>query len=128
MKTLFGRAGSMSSRKRKATLCKQFKTNLDKLMKILDQTQPHYIRCIKPNESKEALYFVAKSCLEQLTYSGVFEAVKIRKSGYPYRLRHDEFVKRYKCILEEGNQRCGAGRKGCQDIVKFLNLNPENIK
>jgi len=128
MKTLFGRAGSMSSRKRKATLCKQFKTNLDKLMKILDLTQPHYIRCIKPNDSKEALYFVAKSCLEQLTYSGVFEAVKIRKSGYPYRLRHDEFVKRYKCILEEGNQRCGAGRKGCQDIVKFLKLNPETIK
>lgn len=128
MNHLFGSANKMSSRSRKATLCKQFKTNLDKLMKILDQTNPHYIRCIKPNDTKEALYFVAKNCLEQLTYSGVFEAVKIRKSGYPYRLRHDEFVKRYKCILEESGARCGSGKKGCEDIIRQLNLPADNVK
>ena len=30
--------------------------------------------------------------LEQLRYSGVFEAVTIRKSGYPFRLKLDTFV------------------------------------
>ena len=44
--------------------------------------------------------------LEQLRYSGVFEAVTIRKSGYPFRLKLDTFVAWYKCLLldtsEEG--------------------------
>ena len=37
-------------------------------------------------------------CIEQLTYAGVFEAVKIRKSGYPFRLLHRAFASRYRCL------------------------------
>ncbi len=36
--------------------------------------------------------------LDQLTYSGVFEAIRIRKSGYPFRLEHKAFVDRYRCV------------------------------
>jgi len=42
------------------------------------------------------LEFVGKLVLEQLRYSGVFEAVQIRKSGFPFRLTHVDFFKRYK--------------------------------
>ena len=37
-------------------------------------------------------------CLEQLRYSGVFEATSIKKSGFPFRFTHEQFVKRYKCV------------------------------
>ena len=37
----------------------------------------------------------------QLKYSGVFEAVAIRKSGYPFRLSHKQFAHRYSCILPQ---------------------------
>ncbi|ETN98288.1 myosin IA, partial [Reticulomyxa filosa] len=120
--------GDMSAGQRKATLSLQFRTQLGALMKTLQSTQPHYIRCIKPNEDKEPLYFVPRSCFEQLTYSGVFEAVKIRKAGFPFRLKHGEFAERYKCILEEAGRSCGSGRTGCTDILKFLNMNRENIR
>jgi myosin heavy subunit len=63
-------------------------------MKQLYRTEPHYIRCIKPNEHKTPLSFVAQNCYEQLTYSGVFEAVAIRKQGYPFRLTHTDFAER----------------------------------
>ena len=33
--------------------------------------------------------------MEQLTYAGVFEAVAIRKTGYPFRLTHTRFANRY---------------------------------
>lgn len=59
---------------------------------------PHPHRCIKPNNAKVANNFDAKMCIEQLTYAGVFEAVKIRKSGYPFRLTHSRFASRYRCI------------------------------
>ncbi|CAN0226566.1 unnamed protein product, partial [Ectocarpus fasciculatus] len=37
-------------------------------------------------------------CIEQLTYAGVFEAVQIRKSGFPFRLPHRRFANRYRCL------------------------------
>eukprot|EP00485_Elphidium_margaritaceum_P007561 CAMPEP_0202691960 /NCGR_PEP_ID=MMETSP1385-20130828/6494_1 /ASSEMBLY_ACC=CAM_ASM_000861 /TAXON_ID=933848 /ORGANISM="Elphidium margaritaceum" /LENGTH=1474 /DNA_ID=CAMNT_0049347425 /DNA_START=27 /DNA_END=4451 /DNA_ORIENTATION=+ len=123
-----GGGGGLSSAKRKMTLSAQFRTQLNKLMQTLHATQPHYIRCIKPNDSKEPLQFVPRACFEQLTYSGVFEAVKIRKGGFPFRLRHTEFADRYRCILEEDNVACGNGKQGCRDICTHLHLNASNIR
>ena len=37
--------------------------------------------------------------MEQLKYSGIFEAVTIRKSGYPFRHSHELFWKRFKCLV-----------------------------
>eukprot|EP00484_Ammonia_sp_Unknown_P018101 CAMPEP_0197028252 /NCGR_PEP_ID=MMETSP1384-20130603/7978_1 /TAXON_ID=29189 /ORGANISM="Ammonia sp." /LENGTH=1466 /DNA_ID=CAMNT_0042457223 /DNA_START=22 /DNA_END=4422 /DNA_ORIENTATION=+ len=119
---------SQSSASRKMTLSAQFRIQLNKLMQTLQATQPHYIRCIKPNDQKEPLQFVPRNCYEQLTYSGVFEAVKIRKGGFPFRLKHQEFVNRYKCILEEDKTSCGSGKQGCKDICKHLNLKQDNIR
>ena len=64
---------------RKSSLSKQFNRQLTTLMLHLNRTEPHYIRCVKPNAEKAALKFVPRNCFEQLTYSGVFEAVAIRK-------------------------------------------------
>lgn len=96
---------------RKATLGSKFAKQLDDLMTALNQTEPHYVRCVKPNPNKSALEFHPMLVLEQLRYSGVFEAVKIRKSGYPFRYSHKEFVKRYKCVYTHGQTtRTPAGR------------------
>jgi myosin VIIa len=48
----------------------QFRTQLDALMKTLNATAPHYIRCIKPNSIKKARVFEATICLQQLRYAG----------------------------------------------------------
>ena len=63
--------------------------------------QAHYIRCVKPNSDRSATSFDAKLTLEQLKYSGVFEAVTIRKCGYPFRLPNLQFLNRYRCILSK---------------------------
>jgi len=128
MVKLFGKAKSMKSSKRKATLGKQFTDQLQTLMKELNQTQPHYIRCIKPNADKAALSFVPQMCLEQLTYAGCFEAVKIRKGGYPFRLKHNVFIERYQCILEEAGKRIPRGLNGCKAIIDHCKLNQNNVK
>lgn len=129
IRTLFPKKlSSMSSATRKMTLSAQFRSQLNRLMQTLTQTEPHYIRCIKPNDDKQPLYFVPRNCFEQLTYSGVFEAVKIRKGGFPFRLKHQLFVERYKCILDELNVRCGNGNRGCEDIVAHLKLPAENVR
>jgi myosin heavy subunit len=91
LKALFppedGDAGS-----RKATLGMKFRTQLDELMTTLNKTTPHYCRCIKPNPRKAPLEFDGMMTLQQLTYSGVFEAITIRKQGFPFRLTHENFM------------------------------------
>ena len=44
---------TLSTTERKASLGKQFTGQLAQLMQQLYRTEPHYIRCIKPNESKQ---------------------------------------------------------------------------
>jgi myosin-7 len=94
LQQLYPKDESVSTSDRKSSLSKQFQKQLKDLMAQLYSTEPHYIRCIKPNDTKTPLAFRPRNCYEQLTYSGVFEAVAIRKKGFPFRLKHDDFVAR----------------------------------
>ena len=72
-----------------------FTGQLKSLMNILESSTPHFIRCIKPNNTKESRLFSAGMCHRQLACSGVYEAVRIRKQGFPHRFVHREFIRRY---------------------------------
>ena len=58
-------------------------------------TNPHYVRCIKPNRTKTAWEFDAKHVLSQLKACGILETVKISCSGYPSRWTYEDFASRY---------------------------------
>ena len=116
----------VTAKDRKSSLSKQFQGQLKHLMKQLYRTEPHYIRCIKPNEHKKPLNFVAQNCFEQLTYSGVFEAVAIRKQGYPFRLSHSDFAERYSKICTGIS--ASAPRDVCAAVIKKLKLSEENVR
>ena len=85
-------------RKQVKTLSYQFRRQLNELMESLYKTESRYIRCVKPNDKQMSDNFETSRVIEQLRYSGVFEAVQIRKQGYPFRLTHTQFVCRYQCI------------------------------
>ena len=87
-----GRAGHKITNKTESS---KFVEGLESLKNVLDSSQPHFIRCIKPNSDKAPDSIDAKLVLEQLRYSGILDAVKIRKEGYPFRPSHNEFWKRY---------------------------------
>jgi len=117
---------AVSSKEKKASLSKQFQSQLNTLMRRLNKTQPHYIRCVKPNNDKRPKYFVPRNCFEQLKYSGVFEAVAIRKQGYPFRLSHAEFASRYGIICK--SRASGSPKDTCRAIIKELKLSSDNVK
>uniref|UniRef100_A0A8U7MGC2 Myosin VIIB n=1 Tax=Corvus moneduloides TaxID=1196302 RepID=A0A8U7MGC2_CORMO len=89
----------LDTTKRLSTLGGQFKQSLEKLMKILEQCQPYFIRCIKPNDYKKPLLFDRELCIKQLRYSGMMETIQIRKAGYPIRYSFEEFFERYRVLL-----------------------------
>jgi hypothetical protein len=77
----------------------RFINQLNSLTSMLRETQSHFIRCIKSNDSSMAQRFDSQVVFKQLTYSGIFEVVKIQQSGLPCRLPHLEFLLRYRCLV-----------------------------
>lgn len=53
------------------------------------------MRCLKPNNHKAPMYFESSVVLDQLRYTGMLETIKIRKMGYPVRVKFPAFIERY---------------------------------
>ncbi len=80
------------------TLSKQFKTQLDELLIMLSQSNPRYVKCIKPNSEKKPKILDSNDVMDQLLCAGVLEAIKIRKQGYNIRRTKEEFYNTYKIL------------------------------
>jgi myosin V len=75
-----------------------FRHSLNDLMEIIQSTQVHYIRCIKPNNSKSPAYFEPHFVMQQLRAGGIIETIKISAAGYPARWSFEEFFSRYNLL------------------------------
>ncbi|KAG2537343.1 hypothetical protein PVAP13_9NG117300 [Panicum virgatum] len=69
--------------------------------KRLESTTPHFIRCIKPNNLQLPAIYEQGLVLQQLKCCGVLEVVRISRSGYPTRMTHQKFARRYGFLLLE---------------------------
>merc|ERR1712158_133287 len=81
--------------KQHKTVSSAFKSQLEQLLTTLNQTDPHFIRCIVPNEKKTAGLLDSKLVLHQLTCNGVLEGIRICRRGFPNRTMYKEFKSRY---------------------------------
>ncbi|CAE7576699.1 MYO10, partial [Symbiodinium sp. CCMP2456] len=111
-----------SSRGRKAkpkTVSSGFRQSLADLMQTVSSAEPHFIRCLKPNAEKVPDNFDSKFTYEQMLYSGIFEAVRIRQSGFPMRLPHGEVLERYRLLLPRSEWPRFIGRRQVADEEKI---------
>ncbi|OVA09470.1 IQ motif [Macleaya cordata] len=84
-----------------SSVASRFKQQLQALMETLNTTEPHYIRCVKPNSLNRPQNFENQSVLHQLRCGGVLEAVRISLAGYPTRRTYSEFVDRFGLLAPE---------------------------
>ncbi|TYI32086.1 hypothetical protein ES332_A04G033800v1 [Gossypium tomentosum] len=73
----------------------QFKGQLFKLMHQLESTRPHFICCIKPNSKQLPGTYEEDLVLQQLRCCGIFEVIRISRSGYPTRMTNQAFSESY---------------------------------
>ena len=95
----------------------QFRSSLQSLVLDLDRTQPHYVRCIKPNLNKSPNALDAAEVVRQLRYSGMMEAIRIRREGYALREDHQSFYNRFSILVGSGESK---GEAGIEQLVKVL--------
>ncbi|KAJ4805624.1 Myosin [Rhynchospora pubera] len=79
----------------------RFKQQLQSLLETLSATEPHYIRCIKPNNLLKPAIFENKNVIQQLRCGGVLEAIRISCAGFPTRRAFDEFIDRFGVLAPE---------------------------
>merc|ERR1711962_1748124 len=71
---------------------------LNNLLTTLNSTEPHFIRCIVPNETKSPGVCTADLIMHQLTCNGVLEGIRICQLGLPNRMIYADFKQRYKIL------------------------------
>ncbi|NXR18598.1 MYH7 protein, partial [Cinclus mexicanus] len=80
------------------TVSQLHKENLNKLMTNLRSTQPHFVRCIIPNETKTPGAMDSFLVLHQLRCNGVLEGIRICRKGFPNRILYADFKQRYRIL------------------------------
>ena len=107
-----------SSSLKSASVGSKFTTQLKQLRERIDQTAPHYVRCMKPNDALVPDNFVPAIIADQLRCAGVLEAVRVSRVGFPQRYAHQLFVQRYGVL--GGRTFNTARRKQSGDLCQIL--------
>uniref|UniRef100_A0A1I8IIQ8 Myosin motor domain-containing protein n=1 Tax=Macrostomum lignano TaxID=282301 RepID=A0A1I8IIQ8_9PLAT len=91
----------VQDRSRPTTAGTKIRSQANRLVKTLMSCTPHYIRCIKPNETKKPGDFDMERVKHQVMYLGLKENINVRRAGFAYRRPFDKFLKRYAILTKE---------------------------
>ncbi|XP_074835669.1 unconventional myosin-Ia isoform X2 [Carettochelys insculpta] len=117
-----------ASLRRPPTAGFQFKASVATLMKNLYAKNPNYIRCIKPNDSKQAGVFTDALVQMQVRYLGLLENVRVRRAGYAYRQAYQPCLERYKMLCKQTWPHWkGSARDGVQVLLSNLPVPPTEL-
>uniref|UniRef100_A0A3B3D1F7 non-specific serine/threonine protein kinase n=1 Tax=Oryzias melastigma TaxID=30732 RepID=A0A3B3D1F7_ORYME len=89
---------------RRQTVASYFRYSLMDLLSKMVVGQPHFVRCIKPNDDRQALRLCRERVMVQLRYTGILEMANIRRQGYSHRILFEEFVPRYYYLAFRAHQ------------------------
>lgn len=112
------------------TVGQTHKEQLTKLLQQLNDTQPHFVRCIVPNLHKSPSEIDVPLVLDQLRCNGVLEGIRIARLGYPNRLPFSEFRRRFELLAPAGAIPSGFvdGAQACSTILSHLQLDSQTYR
>ncbi|KAM7392264.1 hypothetical protein PAMA_007401 [Pampus argenteus] len=113
------------NKEHRKTVGLQFRSSLHLLMETLNATTPHYVRCIKPNDSKEAFSFDSSRAVQQLRACGVLETIRISAAGYPSRWTYPDFFNRYRVLMKKSDMMSADKKLVCKNLLETLVKEPD---
>ncbi|CAG2209745.1 MYO1 [Mytilus edulis] len=123
LRSLFPEDVSGQTKGRPSTASVKIKTQANRLVDTLMKSTPHYIRCIKPNETKKAHDFEESRVKHQVEYLGLKENIRVRRAGYAFRREFEKFLRRYAILTPETwpNWR-GDPKQGIKHLMNTVNM------
>ncbi|XP_042212132.1 myosin heavy chain, muscle-like isoform X2 [Homarus americanus] len=110
------------------TVSSGYKDQLNNLMRTLNSTHPHFIRCIVPNETKSPGVTDAALIMHQLTCNGVLEGIRICRKGFPNRMVYPDFKHRYKILASKEMSEISDDKKAAKACFDKAGLEQEHYR
>ncbi|XP_066140639.1 myosin heavy chain, muscle isoform X36 [Euwallacea fornicatus] len=111
-----------------ATVSSAYKEQLNNLMSTLRATQPHFVRCIIPNELKQPGLIDSHLVMHQLTCNGVLEGIRICRKGFPNRMVYPDFKLRYMILAPATMAAEKEAKEAARKCLEEIGLDPDSYR
>ena len=99
-----------------------FRNSLCDLMEKMLSCNPHFIRCIKPNQRNFPGEVEQDFIERQLRSTGVLETVRIRQTGYSFRPDFSTFMRNYGHLVFPYIYHPQASKENCSKVLTRLGI------
>ncbi|XP_044773950.1 unconventional myosin-Ie isoform X3 [Neomonachus schauinslandi] len=129
IKSLFPENLQADKKGRPTTAGSKIKKQANDLVSTLMKCTPHYIRCIKPNETKKPRDWEESRVKHQVEYLGLKENIRVRRAGYAYRRIFQKFLQRY-AILTKATWPSWRGdeKQGVLHLLQSVNMDNDQFQ
>lgn len=129
IKSLFPENLQADKKGRPTTAGSKIKKQANDLVSTLMKCTPHYIRCIKPNETKKPRDWEESRVKHQVEYLGLKENIRVRRAGYAYRRVFQKFLQRY-AILTKATWPSWRGdeKQGVLHLLQSVNMDSDQFQ
>ncbi|XP_065813712.1 myosin IEb [Labrus bergylta] len=129
IKALFPENLEAEKKGRPSTASSKIKKQANSLVQTLMKCTPHYIRCIKPNETKKPRDWEETRVKHQVEYLGLRENIRVRRAGYAYRRVFNKFLQRYAILTKESWPKWrGEQRQGVLHLLKSVHMDQDQFQ
>ncbi|XP_023186067.1 unconventional myosin-Ie-like isoform X1 [Xiphophorus maculatus] len=129
IRALFPENLEVEKRGRPTTASSKIKKQANSLVQTLMKCTPHYIRCIKPNETKRPRDWEETRVRHQVEYLGLRENIRVRRAGYAYRRVFNKFLHRYAILTRETwPEWRGEQRQGVLHLLRSVNMDQDQFQ
>lgn len=123
IRSLFPENVTAMQGKRPTTFSTKIRTQANTLVESLMKCSPHYVCCIKPNETKRPNDWDESRVKHQVEYLGLKENIRVRRAGFAYRRPFDKFAQRYAIVTAQTwPSYSGAPQKACEIICDSVHM------
>ncbi|XP_008296564.1 myosin IEb [Stegastes partitus] len=129
IRALFPENLEAEKRGRPSTASSKIKKQANTLVQTLMKCTPHYIRCIKPNETKRPRDWEENRVRHQVEYLGLRENIRVRRAGYAYRRVFNKFLQRYAILTKETWPSWrGEERQGVLHLLNSVHMDQDQFQ
>ncbi|GLD47506.1 unconventional myosin-Ie isoform X2, partial [Lates japonicus] len=129
IRALFPENLNAEKKGRPTTAGSKIKRQANDLVSTLMKCTPHYIRCIKPNETKKPRDWEESRVKHQVEYLGLKENIRVRRAGYAYRRIFRKFLNRYAILTKESWPTWrGDEKQGVLHLLRSVNMDQDQFQ
>ncbi|EPT30778.1 myosin E [Toxoplasma gondii TgCatPRC2] len=103
-------------------IASQFMRSLDALLTLISSTESHFIRCLKPNETKNPHDWSNGKVLAQLFSLSILEALQLKNLSFSYRRPYADFLKQFEQLDLEVTRKSGNAKEKTKQLLTRANV------